>query len=86
MARTGFLCYYAFMRTTIDLPDPVFKRLKATAALKGVSLKGIILAAVEKELQPGGLKKKRTKFPLIRSKEPGTLSLTNADIDEILLG
>ena len=74
------------MRTTIDLPDPVFKRLKATAALRGVSLKEIILDAVEKQLQPSGPTRKRTKFPLIRSKQPGTLSLTNADIDEILLG
>ena len=41
---------YAFMRTTIDLPDPVFRRLKASAALEGLSLKELILRAVEKEL------------------------------------
>ena len=74
------------MRTTIDLPDPVFRRLKAAAALNGVSLKEIILRAVEKELQPAPPKKRRIRFPLIRSKQPGTLSLTNAEIDEILFG
>lgn len=74
------------MRTTIDLPDPVLRRLKAAAALEGISLKEIILRAVEKELQPGRPKKGRIRFPLIRSKQPGTLSLTNAEIDEILFG
>jgi hypothetical protein len=74
------------MRTTVDLPDPVFKRLKAVAALRGTSLKEIILHAVERELQAERPEKRKAKFPLVKSKEPGTLSLTNADIDEILFG
>ena len=74
------------MRTTVDLPDPVFRRLKATAALEGSSLKQIILRAIEKELHAVPLKRRKARFPLIRSKEPGVLSLTNAEIDEILLG
>ena len=74
------------MRTTIDLPDPLFRRLKAAAALNGISLKEIIRRAVEKELHSKRPRKGRVQFPLIRSKQPGTLSLTNAEIDEILLG
>ncbi len=74
------------MRTTIDLPDPVFRRLKASAALEGVSLKEVILRAVEKELHSNRPKKGRIRFPLIRSRQPGTLSLTNAEIDEVLFG
>ena len=74
------------MRTTVDLPDPLFRRLKAVAALRGLSLKEILLRALEKELQPGSPKKSKVKFPLIRSQEPGALALTNAEIDEILLG
>ena len=30
------------MRTTLDLPDPLFRRLKARAALEGLSLKDLI--------------------------------------------
>ena len=30
------------MRTTLDLPDPLFRRLKARAALDGMSLKDLI--------------------------------------------
>jgi hypothetical protein len=74
------------MRTTVDLPDPVFRRLKAAAALRGLSLKEMVLRAVENELQANQAKKRKVKFPLIRSKEPGALSLTNSQIDEILLG
>ncbi len=74
------------MRTTIDLPDTVFRRLKATAALRGASLKTVILDAVEKELRRPAPSRRKVRFPLVRSKEPGTLTLTNAEIDEILLG
>ena len=74
------------MRTTIDLPDPVFRRLKARAALEGSSLKRVILRAVEKELHAAHPRRRKTRFPLIRSKEPGVLSLTNADIEKLLLG
>jgi hypothetical protein len=38
------------MKTTIDLPDPLFRRAKATAAVKGVSLKRFITEAVEQRL------------------------------------
>ena len=74
------------MRTTIDLPDPVFRRLKATAALRGASLKAVILDAVERELRRPARPGRKVTFPLVRSKEPGTLTLTNAEIDEILFG
>jgi hypothetical protein len=35
------------MRTTVDLPDPLFKRVKAEAALRGLKLRdlsGILLS------------------------------------------
>ena len=38
------------MKTTIDLPDPLFRRAKATAAQRGVSLKRFITEAVEQKL------------------------------------
>jgi len=38
------------MKTTIDLPDPLFRRAKATAAYRGVSLKTLITKAVENSL------------------------------------
>jgi hypothetical protein len=38
------------MRTTIDLPDPLFREVKATAARKGMLLKQFITAALIREV------------------------------------
>ena len=40
------------MRTTIDLPDPLFKEAKAAAALRGVTLRDVVEEALRHELQP----------------------------------
>ena len=73
------------MRTTVDLPDPLFRELKSVAAQRGTSLKELIQKAVEVEIRqewrPQG---RRVKFPLTTSKEPGVLNLTNAEIDDLL--
>lgn len=41
------------MKTTIDLPDPLFRKVKATAAAEGVSLKVFIADAVAQRLNSG---------------------------------
>jgi hypothetical protein len=72
------------MRTTIDLPDPLFRELKALAARRGTSLKTVIRAAVEEEIRKTeGKAGRRVKFPLLSSREPGSLHLTNAGIDDL---
>ncbi|HEX3681311.1 MAG TPA: hypothetical protein VHU83_02130 [Bryobacteraceae bacterium] len=72
------------MRTTIDLPDPLFRELKAVAARRGTSLKTVIQTAVEEELRKAERKSaRRLKFPLLSSHEPGSLNLTNAEIDDL---
>ena len=38
------------MRTTIDIPDPLFREVKATAARKGLLLKEFITAALVREV------------------------------------
>jgi len=75
------------MRTTMDFPDDMFRRLKALAAMRGMSLKQVLHKAVQDELaaaedQP--LVREKIHFPLIRSKTPGVLKLKNADIDDLL--
>ena len=41
------------MRTTIDLPDELFRRVKARAALDGLKLKDLITRYVEQGLRQG---------------------------------
>lgn len=72
------------MRTTIDLPDPLFRELKAVAARRGISLKTVIRTAVEEEIRKAERKAgRRLKFPLLSSDKPGSLALTNAEIDDL---
>jgi hypothetical protein len=71
------------MRTMIDLPDRLFREIKAVAARRGASLKTVIRGAVEAEVRK--MKRKtgrRVKFPLLTSHEPGSLKLTNSDIGD----
>jgi len=43
------------MRTTVDLPDTLYRQLKAHAALQGVSMKALLLTFVERGLRaPAG--------------------------------
>jgi len=72
------------MRTTIDLPDAVFRELKVVAARRGTSLKDVVRKAVEEEIAKAERTAgRRQKFPLLASREPGTLDLTNAEIDDL---
>jgi hypothetical protein len=74
------------MRTTVDIPDPIYRELKSQAALKGCSVKELILRGVRAELQNDNAAKKslRVRLPLIKSKRTGSLQLSNAQVDEIL--
>lgn len=72
------------MRTTIDIPDALYRRLKARAAAEGKPAKTLILKAVEQAMDAPQKTKKRIVIPVIRSKEPGTLRLTNAQIYDLM--
>ena len=73
------------MRTTVDLPDPLFRQVKSVAALRGSTLKEFIQDALKHAVTSDrGVRRHRAKLPLIRSKHPGTLRLTNADIENLL--
>lgn len=72
------------MRTTVDIPDPTYRKLKAKAAQQGCSVKRLILHSVDSLLSDRPAKKTQIRLPLLRSKEPGTLDLTNEQIYEII--
>jgi hypothetical protein len=73
------------MRTTVDIPDPVYRRLKSRAASEGSSAKQLILLGVKHVLKEGRRKpRRRVRLPIVRSKRPGTLELDNAKIFEII--
>ena len=72
------------MRTTVDIPDPLYRALKKKAAHEGHSVKQLVLRGVERELGATTKKRGRRQPPVIDSDEPGTLELDNAKIYEII--
>lgn len=79
------------MRTTIDLPDDLFRQAKARAALDGMKLKDLITRFVEQGLglsasgSRAPLRRRRSELPVAREATGRTLpSLTNAEIYRLL--
>lgn len=66
------------MRTTVELPDPMYREMKLRAASEDTTIREIILEGVAMRLRRGSDVKKqerRQRFPIIRSKRPGSLKL-----------
>jgi hypothetical protein len=76
------------MRTTIDFPDALFRKTKATAALRGTTMKELVLKAVEREVAGKTLEAKqngrRVKLPVMQWAGKKKLDLSNFDFDDLL--
>jgi len=73
------------VRTTVDIPDSLYRELKSKAAGEGRTVKELILRSVEVELQLRPKRRRRpVLLPLVRSKRSGTVALDNAKIFEII--
>lgn len=60
------------MRTTLDLPDDLFRQVKAKAALDGTKLKDLLTHYVESGLrqsvQPASQLPQRSRLPVIKAR------------------
>jgi hypothetical protein len=73
------------VRTTIDIPDAMYRRLRARAALEGRPAKALILDGVARVLSESREERRRTiALPLVRSRRPGTVRLDNARIYDVI--
>ena len=70
------------VRTTVDIPAPLYRKLKAQAAANGRSVRELVLAGVQsvllKERRP---RPQQVQFPLIVSSGP-KVNLTNEQMYE----
>lgn len=74
------------MRTTIDIPDPLFREIKSAAALRGETLKGFLLKAARTELEShAAAPKTRARLPIVKSREE-SYAVTPERLAEILEG
>ena len=74
------------MRTTVDIPDPLYRRLKARAASQGCSVKELVLRGVQSELADPSPKKHghRVKLPLIESDRTDKINISSSEMDDLL--
>ena len=75
------------MRTTIDLPDDLYRKTKALAALRGSSVKDLVIRALERDVSPTttkGIPGHRVKLPLMHLKHSKKLDLTGFNLDDLL--
>lgn len=72
------------MKATIEFEDELYRQLKATAALRGRKVKELVAEGVRLVLQgaPAPQRLRRVKLPIVKSRKPGTLKLTNKMIAE----
>ena len=73
------------MRTTMDIPDALYRTIKVKAASEGITVKEFILQGVQVRLKKHRQTKPKVKqLPVLESKEPGALNLDNGQIFDIL--
>jgi hypothetical protein len=60
------------MKTTIEIPDPLFRQAKARAAMEGLSLRDLFLRGLQLSLQthPTVPARQRANFPLLHAVRP----------------
>ena len=72
------------MRTTIDIPDETYRTIKTIAARRGTTVRQLVLDGLAVVVRPAPKPAKKFVVPVIQSSRPGTLDLTNEQIDDIL--
>ena len=72
------------MRTTVDIPDRMYRQLKSRAAREGSSTRALILRGVKEVLKTERRKAGvPVSLPIVRSKRPGAVAIDNARIYDI---
>jgi hypothetical protein len=75
------------MRTTVDIPDLLYRQMKVCAATEGTTIKAIILEGVSVRLRGGKTavqQENLRRFPAIQSKNPGSLKLGEEGVYEYI--
>src|SRR6266436_2433914 len=72
------------MKTTLEIPDPLFRKVKAKAAMEGLKMKDLVASALDAYLTAPQNRKvgkaKRCPFPLVRGKGGPLLKQMNNEI------
>ena len=75
------------MRTTLELPDAVFRKVKAKAAMEGITLKQLLADYVSKGLEDTSASprpRRRSKLPVVKRRGSGVIPNLTAELQSTL--
>jgi hypothetical protein len=63
------------VKTTIEIPDELFRQAKAQAALEGIRLRDLVVRGLQMALDPPATgRSRRIELPILKSGSPGVLN------------
>jgi len=72
------------VRTTIDIPDEIYRRLKVKAAIEGQTVREIALRGIQREIEePAAKPVRRLAEPILKSYAPGSIRVDNEQIYDL---
>lgn len=72
------------MRTTVEIPDELFRRAKRLALSRETTLKELVIRALRREIDEGsGKSPRRVEFPLVRSGAAGSVRVSAEEIEAL---
>ncbi len=73
------------MRTTVDIPDEIYRRLRVKAAEEGQTIRRIVLRAILREIdEPVAQRVPRLTEPILKSYAPGSIRIDNEQIYDLI--
>ena len=66
------------MKTTLEIPDDLFREAQAKAAIEGIRLKDLVTRGLEREVRGESrtrAKRRRLKFPILKSRSSKPLDI-----------
>jgi len=73
------------MRTSLDIPDEAYRRLKIKAATEGKTIRNIALRGILREVdEPDALPLPRLSEPILNSYAPGSIDIDNERIYDLI--
>lgn len=73
------------MRTTIDIPDETYRKLKVKAAEEGQTVREIALRGIQREIDANSAKRiRKLAEPILKSYAPGSIRIDNEQIFDLI--
>ncbi len=73
------------MRTTVDIPDETYRRLKMKAVREGRTVRQLVLRGIHREIDESPAKPvKRLSEPILKSYSPGSIRIDNEQVYDII--